>query len=211
MKIIRYLSIFLYFPVLFVIILNIVSCDEGPQNLSKSSITAEGILSGTISNHDPSLVDSILVLDITSSIIGRTKVSDKGFFRVELSTPHLNKGTNVWAPFTVNDSTAYNGIVAGIYIYKNMKQTGRLTKMNQLSYIGGSSSSFYYSTTQNRIKGSISPYSYDNNSKESYECDITLNKGWTETTFLRTDSTSIKLSNHLNKDLKWVIIYMKFE
>lgn len=207
----RYLSCFLYISVLFVILMIIVSCDEGPQNLSKSSITAEGILSGTISNFDPSLVDSILVLDITSSIIGRTKVSDNGFFRVELSIPHLNKGTNVWAPFTLSDSTAYNGIVAGIFVYKNMKQKGRLKKMNQLSYIGGSGSSFYYSTIQNRIKGFVSPYSYDNNSKESYECDITLNKGWTETTFLRTDSTSIILSNHLNKDLKWVIIYMKLE
>lgn len=211
MKTNQHLSRFLYFLSSIVILLNVVSCDDEPHNLSKSSITIEGILSGTISNYDSSLVDSIVILDITSSIIGKSKVSEKGFFRSMLTKPHLNKVTNVMAPFTVSDSSAYCGVIAGIHVYKNKKKTGVLIKENLLSFIGSSSSTFYYSIVQNNIKGNALSGSLYNNSEDNFQCDFTLNKGWTEMTYCRTDSATIKLSNHLTEDLKWVILYMKFE
>ena len=211
MKTNRHLSIFLYFLGSIAILLNVVSCNDEPQNLSKSSITVEGILSGTISNYDPSLVDSLVILDITSSIIGRSKVSEKGLFSSKLTNPHLNMVTNVMTPFAVSDSSAYSGVIAGINTYKNKKQTGVLIKKNLLSSIGSGSSTFYYSTAQNNIKGIVSSGSFYNNSKDNFKCDFTLNKGWTEMTYFRTDSTTITLSNHLSEDLKWVILYMKFE
>ena len=211
MKINRHLSTFLYILGTIVILLKLVSCNDETQNLPKSSISFDGELSGTISNYDSTLVDSIVILDITSSIIGRSKVSEKGFFSTMLTNPHLNKVTNVMTPFTVSDSSAYCGVIAGINVYKNKKKTGVLIKENLLSFIGSSSSTFYYSTAQNNIKGVFSSGSLYNNSEDNFECDFTLFKGWTEMTHCRTDSATIKLSNHLTEDLKWVILYMKLE
>lgn len=171
----------------------------------------EGVLSGTISNYNSSLVDSIVILDITSSIIGKSKVSEKGFFSSKLTNPHLNMVTNIMAPFAVSDSSAYIGVIAGIDIYKDKKKTGVLIKENNLSTIGSSISTFYYSTAHNNIKGILTSGSDYNNSKDNFKCDFTLNKGWTEMTYSRTDSTTISLSNHLTEDLKWIILYMKFE
>lgn len=211
MKTNRHLSIFLYLLSSIVILLNVVSCNDERQILLKSSVTVEGVLSGTISNYDPSLVDSLVILDITNSIIGRSKVSEKGFFSLSLTNPHLNMVTNIMTPFAVSDSSAYSGVIAGINIYKNKKQTGVLIKKNLLSFIGSGNSTFYYSTAQNNIKGIVSSGSFYTNSKDNFNCDFNLNKGWTETTNFRTDNTTITLSNHLSEDLKWVILYMKFE
>ena len=57
----------------------------------KSSVTADGILSGEIVSYTGNEIDSIKAFESNSIVLGKGEVSTNGNFSINLSTPTLTK------------------------------------------------------------------------------------------------------------------------
>lgn len=188
----------------------------------KSSITADGILSGEIVSYTDYEIDSIKAFESNKSIVlGKGEVSTNGHFSINLSTPTLTKAsTGFNAALKYSDLTASVGELDSIFAYKNNKIVGCLVRNNYTNNsrdsIGLTDIHFIYCDKANTLKGqdqllyAANSGGYD----MTYNFNLTLKKGWTEFSVILSDigmhglnhNTTYKVGNVIPLDLKWKYI-----
>ena len=202
---------------LMVLVAAFYSCQKSEKDETPaSSVSTDGVLSGTIVNYASATLDSVKVYD-NSSYIGRSSVTTDGKFSMSLSIPKLYK-TGTIEGVTISDTTALVGN-AIFYCYKAGIGTGELGKLNFNSKIdsiksGMASCLFIYANKPFTMKGtrtdSFSSGVYSENA--TYIYDITFKKGWNEIVikidaYSSTSSTSFTekmiYSNTITSDLQW--------
>ena len=197
-----------------------ISCDKKDDSTSlTSSISSDGVISGTIVNYASSSIDSIkLEGHLAKSTLDRSAVSTAGKFSVTLSAPTLKKLGRGPKGVTVSDTTALVANLEQFYTYKNELRTGQIGKCNyttdSVQTAGMSRSIFLYADRPTTIKGveDESPiYGLSVDDSEILTYDVKLNKGWNELVtkidvYSKTaTSLTIKmtLTNTLTSDLQW--------
>jgi len=183
-----------------------------------SSITSNGVISGTVVNNVANIIDSISV--VGNGLIGKSLLSSTGQFSFTINIPSNfslypigNEGSGV----TVSDSTALTAAFQGIYSYKKGIMSGVLLKINSttdsLNKAGISVSYFVYSDRVVKMLGThistetINGITY----KTTSIYNLTLNKGWNEFTctvnsyskIANSYTESDSYSNTIGSDLQW--------
>ena len=192
-------------------------CQNDLSSGVNSSITSDGVFSGTIVN-DSNRIDSIKVY--SDIIIGKGAVSSVGKFSVALTTPVLRKIGSAPSGVIVSDTTAMVVSVYDLEAYKGGINTGYIYKSNSITSslsstvkAGVSSSMLMYSDRTFTIKGQeVHSSTYNgitSNQKANYS--VTLKKGWNElvakidsySKTSTTETTVETLSNEVTTDLQW--------
>jgi len=206
------------FNLIFVAICVTFSSCQKDENLSanNSSITSDGLLKGKIVNYIPNSIDSLNA--IIYYIAGTGKVSTTGNFSISLIVPMLEM-INVKKGLTVSDTNAMVGLGSVVFCsYLNNSYTGVLKKCNytddSAGITGMAYSYFVYSDRTFTIKGTyVNTYLYKNtiNTTQSYDFNVTLNKGWNElvrkliscTSTVNSTTELISVTNNITPDLQW--------
>jgi len=184
--------------ILIVLVATFYSCEknEVPQ-VTNSSITSDGVLSGTIVDSTGVAIDSIDAETYDNSqeyptilFIGRSGVANNNKFSMSLSIPNLSLGRigSGFGGVTISDTTALGNSITNIYLYKGRNQVGQLIKCNYTSVslrkLGMTYSRFTYVDRVTTIKGAHTQlgrygiYGYVDTLKYVY--NVTLKKGWNE-------------------------------
>lgn len=197
-----------------IIVIVLLAAFYGCQNdLSlgvNSSITSDGILSGTIMN-DSNRIDSIKVYSDIENLIGKGAVSSDGKFSVVLNTPAtapvLSKIGYVHSGVIISDITAMIGSIYEVQVFKSMMYKGKIYKSNYNAYdsikSGQSIIQFLYSDRNFTIKGTET-----NTDSNNSNWNLTFKKGWNEIVMkidlYSTTSTIVEtFSSTITSDLQW--------
>ena len=216
------LYVFLFISLFTISCENVDIAEKG-----KSSITADGILSGEIVSYTGNEIDSIKVFESNKSIvIGKAEVLANGHFSINLSIPTLKKVSDDYnSVIKYSDLTGLVGEFDSIFAFKNNKIVGYLIRNNYTNNskdsVGLAFSHFVYSDRANTLKGedqSLSP-SNSGGYDTSYKVDFNLNKGWNEASIILTNigmnglnhKTTYSLSNIIPFDLNWKYIKKGYE
>jgi len=191
------------------------SCQRNDVTIGSSSITSDGIVSGTIVN-DSNRIDSVKAYYV--NLIGKSVVSSDGKFSIVLSTPVLYKIGTFPIGVVVSDTTAMTESVSVFDVDKGGVYIGYIGKsnygINDIVKIGRSTSIFLYSDRGFTIKGT---YIQTNTSSTGIIQTLKMNyniifkKGWNEVVLkldsystTSTTSTAVETySNTVTSDLQW--------
>jgi len=190
------------------------SCQKNEITIGNSSITSDGVLSGTIVN-DSNRIDSIKVYG--ENLLGNGTVSAYGKFSTILTTPVLRKIGSAPSGVVISDTTAMVFSVDQFKVFKGIMYQGNIYKSNynvdDSINAGESTSEFTYSNRLFTIKGQqVQTYTYNGltyNLKANY--NVTFKKGWNEVVlkidfYSKTTTTTTlveTLSNFITSDLQW--------
>jgi len=199
--------------ILVVLVAAFYSCNNENVSNADSSITTDGVLSGTIVNNAFAQSDSIQVEYFYFD--GRGSVTNDGKFELALSIPHLRQMGSIRG-VTVSDTTALIGN-ALFSSYSPNSKSYELLKCNfttdSITQAGMAYSIFIYADRALTIKGTaINTIKYGAYTKtETIVYNLKLKKGWNEfvekvDSYVATDTTiTIKMtySNAITSDLQW--------
>jgi len=199
--------------ILMVLVAAFYSCKNEDVLGTSSSITSNGVLSGTIMNYPFAESDSIKVEYF--SFAGGFSVTTDGKFSASLSIPYLRrfgsiKGVNVSDTTTLIGNTIFCS-------YKKDTKSVELLKCNfttdSIKTAGMSFSDFIYVNKAFTVKGTqIETINYGIYSKnETYVYNLKFKKGWNEIVekvnfYSSTGSIiteKVSFSNTITLDLQW--------
>lgn len=172
--------------VLLLLCVTFFSCEKKETAEPASSITDNGIISGTIVNYSATAIDSIITYGyLNTSSIGKCKVSTEGKFTMSLPTPKLERIGSV-PGLTISDTTALTAMQEGIYTNIHGFVTGEIMKCNYTTNtetnVGAAFSEFIYMDRPITIKGSEN-LTLKNDMftiNETLNYNVILKKGWNE-------------------------------
>jgi hypothetical protein len=200
--------------ILMVLVAAFYSCKNEDMSGVGSSITSDGVLSGTIVNNAFAASDFI-IYDYYYSEGGECSVTTDGKFSMSLSTPYLKQIGSIKG-VSVSDTTSLIGHIK-FSSYKPLTKQFELKKCNyttdSIRTAGMSFSEFIYADRAFTQKGiQIVSYQYGVYTKnETYVFNLKFKKGWNEMVE-KVDSYSltgtnitekISFSNKVSSDLQW--------
>lgn len=196
--------------VLFVFVAAFYSCGKDEVSSASSSITTAGVISGTISNYSTIKVSSILFNSKFTS-----DVSSEGKFTYNLGTPELSElSVDNTVALVISDPKALIKFLDYVPCLNGIEMDGELMKTNITKDIttleGTAISNFVYCDRDVTIKGTVSGEA--ENVTGSIIYDVKLKKGWNEMVLtieklsLITGDATMKVSNTIPFDLKWVYV-----
>jgi len=196
-------KIIVIFSIAFAICILLGSCKN-------EELSADFIVSGTITDYKPGIIDSIKFTSYDEDFIyGTCKILSNGQFSMKLSTPEgFRVGKTFHSNIVVSDTNAIISGFVGAYGYNGYKIKGFILKTNMTSFVytygNEKISNFFFSDRPLTIKGTIRDSTDTYFNSEIY--DLSLKKGWNEFVIStdRTQSSSIiTYSNNIPSDLKW--------
>jgi len=174
---------------------------EPTTDTNNQTVTADGIITGTISNYSAGAFDAIECIDAGGNVFGNCTPTSDGKFSMKLSTPTNLQEIVAGSDVSVSDRTAKSTMVT-MGIYKNNSPVGELFKCNFTSYSSSIMKTannlmtvFMYFDKNCTIKGT--------ESKTSTTYDLNLKKRWNEVVLKVTGSSTYTLSSTIPTDLKW--------